>query len=45
MAHESRVMGKTGMVMVDGSRVMGHEGRVTRNEGDGYSGWRQGDGA
>ena len=34
MAHEGRVMGKMGIMMVDGSRVMGYEGRVMWDEGD-----------
>ena len=40
MAHEGRVMGKRGMIMVDGGRVINYEGVVTRGNG----GWRQGDG-
>ena len=41
MAHEVKVMGKRGMLMVDGGRVIKHEGMVTRRNG----GWKQGNGA
>ena len=33
MAHEGRVMGKRGMIMVDGGREIKHEGMVTRGNG------------
>ena len=40
MAHEVRVMGKRGMIMVDGGWVIKLEGLVTMGSGC----WKQGDG-